>query len=229
LDILFRERWYRIPMAHMPSRRFKYLAFYQPATFGWGGKCIRYYARVRERDVKRRNILLPDEARHPRAHDDYARLRVGAVRELARPIRNILPRRVTFGFTTLRRLRTAKNVLQLYGVPETEEIVGNALRAAGIRAIPQRHVTGKDVEGRKKRYRLDFAIFCVDGKIAIECDNRKAHAGARQRERDKVKDAFLRRHGWKVIRLAEKEIVANAGKCIAPIQRAIRGLGGCAR
>lgn len=36
---------------------------------------------------------------------------------------------------------------------------------------------------------------CKRGLIAIECDNEKAHSGSRQREKDKIKNAILRRHG----------------------------------
>ena len=46
LDLLFREHWYRIPVFYMPKRKFRYLAFCQPAAFGRGGKSMRYYARV---------------------------------------------------------------------------------------------------------------------------------------------------------------------------------------
>ncbi|MFH1099147.1 MAG: hypothetical protein V1723_04515, partial [Candidatus Uhrbacteria bacterium] len=108
LKILLTERWYRIPMRYAPSRQYAYLAFYQPVAFGGMGKCVRYYARVLERQTVQRNRLLPEESEHPRAHEPYVRIRVGKVRVLRRSIRNIAPRRVTFGFTTLHRLRTAR-------------------------------------------------------------------------------------------------------------------------
>ncbi|MBI2623393.1 MAG: DUF559 domain-containing protein [Candidatus Liptonbacteria bacterium] len=228
LDILLRERWYRIPVRHMPKRKFEYIAFYQPAAFGMSGKCIRYYSRVAERDIKKRRALLPDEAAHRQADADYVQIHVRNVRELRHPVRNILPRRVIFGFTTLDTLRKARNMLEVYGVADTETVMREALRGAGIRAVFQKHLSyGK--KGARKRYCLDFAISCRRGAVAIECDNTKAHSGARQRERDRAKDTFLRQRGWTVLRFAEKDIIAKMEHCMARVRRAVRTLGGLER
>ena len=78
------------------------------------------------------------------------------------------------------------------------------------------------VTGKGRRYRLDFAVFCKHGKIAIECDNLKAHSGPRARAKDKAKDIFLRRHGWKVLRLTEAEILSNLEGCVARIKSCIK-------
>lgn len=221
LGILRHKRWYRIPAIHMPLRPFTHLAFYQPAVFGREGKRIQYYARVQDRHVRERLALLPDEPRHPRAHDPYIKIHVGAVRRLRRPIVNAMPRRVYFGFTTPQRLRAARNILDLFGVPNTEEIMERHLRRAGIHAAAQVYCMEKE-----KRHRLDFAVQCVRGRIAIECDNTKAHAGWRQRARDKAKDAFLQRHGWTVFRFGEEEILSEGKACAARVARAVKKLGG---
>lgn len=220
-DLLFREHWYRMPVFTAPKRKFRYLAFYQPAAFGRGGKSIRYYARVLTTRARKRRTLLPREPKHPKAGEQYVQIRVGRIRALAWPIQNVLPRRVSFGFTTLRRLLVARNLLQLYGVVPTEQMVGTMLRRQGIPAVAQYPVS---VGGR--RYRSDFAIFCRRGPIAIECDNAKAHAGRRQRQRDRAKDTALRGHGWMVLRLAEQDIVARPGRCLRRVQHVIGRLGG---
>ncbi len=134
---------------------------------------------------------------------------------------NSLPRRVSFGFTTLNRLLKSKNILQLYNIAPTEQIIEDGLRRAGIKAIAKHRV----IFG-KKRYCLDFAVFCKQGLIAIECDNKKAHSGFSQREKDRIKNAFLRRHGWLVIRLPEDDIVSDLRGCIVRIKKAVRKLGG---
>ncbi|MEK7212757.1 MAG: DUF559 domain-containing protein [Patescibacteria group bacterium] len=221
LTLLLKEHWYRIPAARLPKRRFRYLAFYQPALFGRRGKCIRYYARALKRQTIRRRDLLPDEPWHPRARADYIRIDVGKVRKLPRPIRNTIPRRVSFGFTTRERLLRAKNILQLYNVAETEKMVRKWLCRARIKATAQYWV-----KSGEKRYCLDFAVFCRRGLIAIECDNTKAHAGLRQRQRDRIKDAFLKNHGWVVMRLKEKDVVTDEKRCIAKIRKMVRKLGG---
>lgn len=221
LNILLTKNWYRIPLAHAPTQQFSYLAFYQPVSHGRQGKRIRYYARVLNYQTTKRSDLLPDESSHPGARDYYSLIRVGKVKKLSRPIRNIIPRRVSFGFTTLSHLLRSKSVLQLYNIAPTEQIVENGMERVGIKAIAQHYVLGG-----KKRYRLDFAVFCRQGSIAIECDNKKAHSGPRQQEKDKEKNTFLRRRGWIVIRLPERDIVSNLDGCIIRIKKAVRKLGG---
>ena len=216
LAILRRAHWYRIPLAFMPKRRFRYLAFYEPAAFGRAGKCIRYYARVVRRRIVPRIRLLPRETRHPRAHARYAQLFVKDLTALPHPIRNTVPRRVSFGFTTLPALRASRNLLELYWVPPTEEIVARHLAHLDIRATREVPVV---VGG--KRFRLDFAIVANGHHVAIECDNEKAHAGKAQRRKDKAKDATLRRAGWRVIRLRERDIIEHPDACMKRIQRAL--------
>ena len=224
LNILLTENWYRMPVARAPRRPFHYLAFYQPAIFGRRGKRIQYYARVLNCQTFKRSDLLPEESGHPRAGDYYFRVRVGKIKKLSRPIRNIIPRRVSFGFTTLNCLLKSKDVLQLYNIAPTEQIIEDGLKRAGIKAIAQYYVLSG-----QKRHRLDFAVFCRQGTIAIECDNKKAHAGPNQREKDKIKNAFLKQHGWIVIRLPEDDIVSDLKSCIIKIKQAIRKLGGLIR
>ncbi|MFH1162355.1 MAG: DUF559 domain-containing protein [Candidatus Jorgensenbacteria bacterium] len=220
LAILLREHWYRMPVAKAPRRAFHYLAFYQPALFGRLGRCIRYYARTVRSRVRTRRDLLPDEATHPDAGKQYQQIHVGRIQQLPRPIRNVPPRRVSFGFTTLDRLLTARTILELYRVVPTEEIVAQALTRCGIPAIPQYRISGG------KRYCLDFAISCRRGFIAVECDNTKAHAGAHTRRRDRAKDLFLQQRGWVVVRLTEKALTADFESCMATVRRAIRSRGG---
>lgn len=220
-DILSTERWYRIPAAHAPKHQFDYLAFYQPASFGRQGKRIQYYARVLDYRTVKRDELLLDEPNHPSAANDYLRIRVGKIRKLSRPVRNIIPRRISFGFTTLNRLLKSKDILELYNIVPIEQIIEDGLKRASIKATDQYYVLSG-----KKRFCLDFAVFCKQGAIAVECDNKKAHSGPRQREKDKRKDIFLRRRGWVVIRFLEDEIVSDLKGCLAKIKKAVQKLGG---
>jgi hypothetical protein len=210
LGILLKENWYRIPISHLPKRRFDYLAFYQPTSFfGRRGKRIQYYAPVLDCQIVKRSDLLPEELEHPRAKDYYLKIQVGKAKKLSRPIRNIIPRRISFGFTTLNHLLKSKDILQLYNITPTEPMVEDGLKRAGIKATPQYYVRGKE-----KRFFLDFAIFCQKGKVAIECDNKKVHSLPSQKKKDKIKNAFLRKYGWNVIRLPEDNIVSDLPGCI---------------
>jgi len=219
LDILLAENWYRIPVKYSPKKQYSYLAFYQPAVFGKQGKQIQYYARVLNKQTAKRSALLPKETNHPQAQDDYFKVRVGKIQKLTKPIRNIVPRRVSFGFCALSQLLKSKDILQLYNVAPIEQILGYGLKQAGIKAIPQHYVLGKE-----KRYCLDFAIFCKKRAIAIECDNKKAHSSPIHRAKDKAKNAFLKKYGWTVIRLKEQEIISNLQDCISKIQKIIQKL-----
>ena len=221
LGVLLAKKWYRIPVSHAPRRKFKYLAFYQPAGFARQGKQILYYARVLSQRMARRRDLLPDEPNHPRANDQYLLFRAGKVRKLPRPIQNTIPRRIYFGFTTLDRLRKSQNILELYDVTPTEEMLKGALRRAGIKASRQHYVRSGG-----ERYYVDFAIFCRYGAIVIECDNTKAHSGARQKENDRRKNRALRRVGWTVIRLPEEDMLRDLEGCVQRIKTAVRKLGG---
>ena len=225
-DLLLTEHWYRIPVQYAPKRMFRYVTFYQPATFGRHGKRIEYYARVKRIDQRKRKVLLPRESGVPTANDDYFQIHLTHISKLPRPIKNTTPRRISFGFTTLKRLKSARNILELYNVAPIEEIVGRALEQSGIDAIPQYQVS---------RYRLDFAIHCPSlssprtrgssgFKIAIECDNKKAHSSSAQRKHDRKRDAFLRRHGWHVIRLTEDAILFDIDSCITRIRLTMKEL-----
>jgi len=215
-DALMKKRWYRIPVLHMPKKKFTHIAFYQPAVFGKKGKRIAYYARVRKTKIVKRVALLPDEKYHPRAHDDYVYCGLGKIQKLDQPIKNIIPRRISFGFTDLKTLLSARDVLELYGVLPTEQIVEKRLKQFGITSIPEFTIS---LCGR--RFRIDLAIFCPNGKIAVECDNKKAHASKAQKIKDAVKNSCLRRNDWRVIRLKERDIVEHLDCCILRIKKVV--------
>ena len=221
LKILLKKRWYRIPVNFLPKRKFSYLAFYQPVAFGKNGKRIQYYARVWSSKIVKRIELLPQEAKHPRVHDDYLKLELAWVKKLKNPIQNIIPRRVSFGFTSLKSLLRAGDILELYGVSPTEQIVNNGLLGSGIQ--PRKEFT---ISKRGKRYRIDLAIFCKKGNIAIECDNLKAHGSKIQKHKDRLKDLFLCHLGWHVIRLREQDIREKLPDCLNTIEKTVKSLGG---
>lgn len=221
LKAFLSEQWYRIPVASAPKKKSNHLAVYQPAGFGSKGKQIFYYGRIVGRKIVQRKHLLPDEPHHPRAHDSYLVFRVGRVKTLSRPIRNTTPRRVLFGFTTMHRLLHSKDLLQLYDIAPLEQMVGNALHGAGIKTSAQQYVSSG-----KKRFYVDFAVRCRKGAIAIECDNRKAHASSFQKQKDKAKNKALKHCGWTVIRLSEKAVVSDLDNCVFRVKKAMRKLGG---
>ena len=163
LRLLLHEQWYRIPVAFFPKRAFTHIAFYQPAVFGRRGKRIEFFAHIAGKEVRRRIELLPCEQEHPRAQDEYVKITLHRARRLARPIKNIIPRRVSFGFTTLRALASAHDILELYGVPKTEQILAKRLAENGIQTDAERTVSA-----RGNRCRIDLAVSCACGALAID-------------------------------------------------------------
>ena len=209
LNILFAKKWYRIPVAFLPRKKFTHIAFYEPMTgFGKRGKRIRYYACISKREVKKRIELLPREPTHSRAEHNYVKFSFREIERLEKPIRNVIPRRVSFGFTGIKTLRSARDILQLYHVAPTEQIIERELHRLGIPVTAQYRLTvsspaplqrGSAESARrrggishgKRQYRLDLAIFCKNGNLAIECDNRKAHSGKLQKLKDAQKILLL--------------------------------------
>jgi hypothetical protein len=221
LALLLKKRCYRIPVSHTPRRRFDYLGFYQTAAFGKSGQCIRYLAPVLGRSRARRMEIIPGEPRHPRAGDYYWLYRVGRPMLLPKPVRNIGPRRFTFAYTTLRHLFESHDILEVFGVPPIERIMQEEFAKAGIPALSE-----FTLSAGRKRYRLDFAVFCANGGLAIECDGEEFHHHPVQARYDRAKDTKLRKLGWTVLRLTEAEIVASPARCLMRVKNGVHRLGG---
>ncbi len=106
--------WYRIPLASAPKTlRVDWLAFFLTAAFGAERWSVRYQARVRGYELRRRGELLRDEPDHPRADDPYVRIDLGPLQELPRPIPARRWRRLNFLYTTGERLGSAVDVRDL--------------------------------------------------------------------------------------------------------------------
>ncbi len=222
LEILKKRGWYRISVKYAPKRLPGYLAFYQTRVFGKDGKAIRYYAPVKSRSTVQRFKLLPDEKDHPRADEYYYKFRLSKLRRTQRIIHNDSRRRISFGFTTLAKLRKSERISQLFDIAPLEDMMRQAFQERGLRVVHEHCV----MEGRHCRYRIDFVIFCHRGKIALECDNEKWHSTPQRRARDRVRDRYLRRKGWFILRLPGREIQKDIDACLLKVEKVINDLGG---
>lgn len=129
------EGWYRIPLKHAPRPvAASFLAFYQSRVFGDDAFRIRFYAPVRRYQLLTRRELLPDQATHPRAHEQYYRVEVGWLIELAYPVPSRRLRRITFIPTTLRRLTEADEINDLWLDDDVEDMLWALFRDAGLKA-----------------------------------------------------------------------------------------------
>ncbi|MFH1038078.1 MAG: DUF559 domain-containing protein [PVC group bacterium] len=222
LEMAEREHWYRIPGHIVFRRRPRYLAIYPVKRCGPRGGAITWYAAIGKISRHRRRKLIPRQPTHPRAGEWYWKLHLGPARELPRPIENRLRRRITFAYTTRDRLLRAEEIGELFDVPPLEEIVRQVLVSSGIRARSQFCV----MQGKKCRYRLDFAVFCRKGKIALECDHSRWHRRAPRKKQDRKRDRWLEKRGWTVIHFSEDDILNRNARMIAAIGDSIRKVGG---
>lgn len=127
--------WYRIPLISSPKIVAPdYLAFYQPATFGDEHKwCIELVAQVKGHELTTRAQLFKDELDHPHANDEYFKMQLGPVEELAHSIPAGDWKRITFFYTTGELLNSASTIDEL-GIPENEKpLIYQALREKALK------------------------------------------------------------------------------------------------
>ena len=98
-----------------------------------------------------------------------------------------------------------------------------ALRETGLEAERQFFVRESD-----SGYMLDFAVFCRNGRLDVECDGELYHLGRAAAQRDRARDNDLVVGGWRVLRFSGSEIARNLEECIRTIRRVVRRLGGLA-
>ncbi len=133
--------WYRIPLATAPKVvAVDWLAFYQPAAFGEAHRWrVEWLAPVEGHELVTRAELFRDEPDHPRAHETYYKMQLGALRRLPRPIVAGRWKRVTFLYTTGERLLTAATLHDLVVEGEERRLLWRALRERASQPYRARH------------------------------------------------------------------------------------------
>jgi len=201
-EILLEEKWYRIPLEHAPRRKPKFLAFYQGASFKDSGERIELYGRIKYWRIKKRNIILPEEKNHPRANKLYLQFFLSRVSKLRKPVLNRGRVRISFGFTTLSKLRRCRNIRGLFDITPMDDMLAAMLTKSKIPF--RREFVVKRKNG--KIYRLDFAVPQKHNPVNIECDGYRWHSQKQQRINDKLRDKELKKLGWKIIRISEEKV-----------------------
>jgi hypothetical protein len=121
--------WYRIPLRTAPKVvAVDYLAFYQTSAFGARGGRIEFLASVRGHELTTRRELLKDEADHPRAHEEYYKIQIGALEKLKEPIVAGKWKRITFLYTTGEYLLHARTLHDLVVAGDERQILWRSLR-----------------------------------------------------------------------------------------------------
>lgn len=221
------EHWYRIPVASahkwLKSRwPPTWLAFYQTKVFDDEAFAVRYYCPVHEVREVFRAQLFPDEPENPRATHRYYQLLLGPLQELPEPIFSLRWRRIVFILTTGRKFSTAVEINDLYDESPLEDRLWAGLKSLHISAERQEYI---QLGGRN--YALDFAVYCVSGKLDIEADGDTWHSDPKRIPKDNLRDNDLETAGWKLLRFNTHQINEElADYCLPTIAENINKLHG---
>jgi hypothetical protein len=203
--------WYRIPQRRAPRRLgADYLAFYQTGAFGGQDEAqtVTYYAPTRRYHLLTRRELLPVEPNHPRADEFYFRIDIGPLQRLAHPVPAEKYHRVTFIHTTLERLLTAQDVVDLFMKDDPFETLWRALREHRLRPLKNRIVGEQPV---------DIALRARGGYLGINC----REEGAAQEARP-----LTTPDRWELLHLTTLRIQQDLPGCLRQIGAALIHLGG---
>ena len=216
---------YRIPVRSAPelvrSGTLTHIAFYFPMAFGAQACTVRWYAPISSLLIRKRSEILPSELKHPNAGSDYYVVGCKELQELPRVIPSRKPRRLLFIPTTLEKLLTAPEINFLFSESPLEELMWAELLRAGIPAERQHDIT----VGRL-RFKLDFAVFCKERNIDIECDGDTYHMSPEAVERDKRRSNALTSHGWADLRFTTTQLTTGMPTTMSLVGETINRYGG---
>ena len=226
-DIARDQHWYRIPV-RSAQRRLKerwpprWLALYQTMVFGPERWAINYYADVRAIRKVTRRALLPQEPDHLRADELYHKIEIGPLERLPQPIVSARWRRIVFIPTVWDKFINAAEINDLYDESPLEDRLWAEFKRHEIAAERQFFISVKT-----RRYALDFAIFCDQGRIDVETDGDTWHADPVRIPLDNRRNNDLTGVGWLILRFNGKQIREAAGEyCVPAVMQTINQLGG---
>jgi very-short-patch-repair endonuclease len=227
LAIVRDRHWYRIPVASADKwlkRRWppRWLAFYQTKVFGADAFAIRYFARVLSITSALRRELFPCEPPGPKQNQRYYKLLLGPLRPLDRPIPSRRWRRIVFINTTWQKFMEAREINDLFDESPMEDRLWAELKSHQLTPERQEFITVGNED-----YALDFAFYCVAGKLDVETDGDTWHADPRRIPLDNQRDNNLEIAGWKLLRFNTKQLNERmAEDCLPKIVKIVEKLGG---
>jgi very-short-patch-repair endonuclease len=221
------QHWYRIPVSSVrkwlkdrwPPR---WLAFYQTKVFGDEAYSVRYYAHVLTIQQAYRHELFPDQPRDGRSRRRYYQLHFEPLQRLPKPIWSRRRRRIVFIPTTWEKFISAVEINDLSDESPLEDRLWALLHQYQIPAERQEWV-----QIGQTFYALDFAIYCVTGKIDVETDGDTWHSDPARIPLDNLRDNVLETVGWRVLRFNTAQIREQGEQyCLPTVVENINRLGG---
>jgi very-short-patch-repair endonuclease len=229
--LLETELWYRIPVKNAPKNvkngEVKIIAFYIGKKITKELPIIRYYGPIISITQVKRKALLPNETPPLKSPDLlYYKIQIEKLIGLERPILNLCPRRILFVPTTQFKFNFVIKQKQpdfnlLFNDSPLEDKLYEAFLSHNIRSHRQYFLTTKT-----GNYHLDFALFCKEGKINVECDGDTYHDKKEQVHYDKKRNNNIEVEGWSVLRYTTKEIVDGLEDVVHQVQEKAEKYGG---
>ncbi len=224
LEILQTQGWYHIPVQtkvkDWPPR---ILAFYQGFRFGRDGLCIRYYGEIDKIEIYPRKDLFPDDEKNvDKAENLYFKVSIKELLQRSKPIIGYRPRKWIFIHTNMERFMKAEQTNDLYIGSYLEEKFWESLKNKRIFAEREWELTLKN-----KKYYIDFAVFCNNGKLAIETDGYTTHYDSREKiDKDTWRRNEIALDEWRLMQYTPKHVNENPSQYISQINEMIENLGG---
>lgn len=218
--------WYRIPVKSAPKNmrdetKVKYLAFYQTKIFGEEKYTIKWYAEIKNINKVLRKDLFEDEPQNSKSNKEYYKIEFNELRQLKQPIISKKGRRIVFIPTTEQKFFSATEINYLFNESPIEDKFWKALVDHDIEAERQYFITAQG----KNRF-LDFAIFCKDRNINVECDGDQHHTKIKDVKYDKIRNNEISSLGWNILRFTTHQIESELEKSISLVKDTINKLGG---
>lgn len=225
LDTLKDEGWYHIPLVTAPKRwPPKVMAFYQGKVFGKKeGYKIRHFGEVDRIDIVPRKELFPNDTKKAdKAENLYYRVQLKELQTRYNPIVSYRPRRLVFIPSTMEKFEKAEQINDLFDESPLEDRLWKALKYIGVLAERQWKVVIQE-----NNYYLDFAIFCNNGKLAIETDGYKFHyEGKEQIDYDTWRQNEIELDDWRFLHYTSKQVKDDWTPYLSQIEQKISQLGG---
>jgi len=221
------QRWYRIPVKTkqtpkcVTGKSLQHIAFYHTKEFDQNAHSIRWHGEVKNISIVKRKELLPETPHDQKAEHDYYKIEFGELQALPEPIISRRPRRILFIPTTLSHFQRTREINEVFYESPLEEDFWKVLRDEKIDAERQYLF-----EAERKKFCLDFALFCKLRNIDVECDGDNFHLEANAVKRDKQRNNILESFGWSVLRFTTEDIQKHLSEAIKQIKQTANQLGG---
>jgi REase_MTES_1575 len=231
--VLHEQLWYRIRKSDKSPDIIKngsaeYIAFYHTAKFAADLKHkVVKYAKIKRIITASRQQLFPEESRsHKKANQAYYKVEFDELLTLPQPIVSRRGHRVTFVPTTEKRFFSGSTDFN------------RLFKGSYLEEEMEKMIDEMEVEYERewcyyiddnKKYYLDFAIFCKNGQIDIECDGDKYHMGNENVHYDKTRNNELESYKWSVLRYTMQHFNNERLHIKKTIWKTINAYGGALR